>query len=158
MRGLFGGELEEQGGASVERAAPEIVEVLRGAPPREPLPAGWESRSDVTIVTFDVTEDGSLRFSRSLADAPALGDATGRAAALAALARAASALAVLHGAEACHGDLGGADAIRVLDDGARVAIVVPSRRPPVGVLLGARLRAGASPAIAAFSAPEVVTG
>ena len=158
MRGFFGGDLEEQDGASVERVAPEVAAAIRGAPEREPLPAAWEALADLAIVTFDVTDDGALRYSGSLAQAPSLGEATGRGAALAALARAASALAVLHTAEACHGDLGGVDAIRVLDDGARVAIVLPARRPPVGALLGARLRAGAPPAIAAFSAPEVVTG
>ncbi len=164
MRGLFGGDLEDLDGTSLERAAPEIVQVLRGAAPRDPLPElpgpPEGSPAGLEIVLFDVTDDGAVRFSGDLSAAPPLGALVPqRAAALEALARVASALGVLHAADTCHGDLGlGGDAIRVRGEGGRVALLVPARRPPAGALLGARLRAGAPPAVAAFSAPEVVTG
>jgi hypothetical protein len=173
MRGLFGGDLEEVEGASLERVPLEVTRALTGAPPREAFHDGaagganppalaepWpELPASVKIVTFDLTDDGAVRFSLSLGEAPPLGSlASQRAAALDALARVASVIASLHAAETFHGDLG-ADAIRLLgEDHGEVAILVSTRRPSAGALLGARLRAGAPPALAAFSAPEVVTG
>jgi hypothetical protein len=159
MRGVFGGELLERDGDSVERVAPEVARTLRDAAPRVELPALPDSLAGVELVTAELVEDDLVRFSSSLAGARPLGAlAHERSAALEALARAASAIGALHVADAFDGDLGlGSDAIRVREDG-RVAVVLPARRPPAGALLAARLRAGAPATAAAFSAPEVVTG
>ena len=158
MRGFFGGELEDLDGTSLERVPEEIAQALAEAPLRGPLPPLLEPAAKLHLVALHLQTDGTLRADRSLADAPPLGAlASQRTPSLEALALAAAAVAALHAADACHGELG-PDAIRVLDEGRDVLLLVPAARPPAGALLRARLRAGALPAITAFSAPEVVTG